>query len=78
MAKIADLKKAYDGEWLAVVVTKREDHQSVEGDLVFHSKDQHDVWKHVKGDKRTLYVTYAGPPLPPGWAAAVSMWIPAR
>ena len=70
MAKIAELKETYDGEWLAIVVTKREDHESIEGELVFHSKDRDAVWKNVTGDTRTLFVTYAGPPLPPGRIAA--------
>ena len=70
MAKIAELKKEYEGQWLAIVVTKESETTVEEGDLIFHSKDRHEVWRHIKGDERKIYVTYAGPPLPPRRLAA--------
>lgn len=71
MAKIAQLKEDYAGEWLAIALPQEGDGTTAEeGDLVFHSKNRDEVWKRTKADTRKIYVTYAGPPLPPGWAAA--------
>ncbi len=70
MATVQELKEAYKGEWLAIAVAKRGEAGIEEGELVHHSKDADEVWRRIKGDKRKIYVTYAGPPLPEGYAAA--------
>lgn len=72
--KIEELKKKYKGEWLAIEVTKEEDGRSVEGRLILHEKDRDELWeklslKKLKKDIE-VYVTYAGPPLKKGYAAA--------
>ena len=71
MAKIAELKETYHGEWLAIVLPQEGDSTTAEeGELLFHSTNRDEVWKQTKTDVRKIYVTYAGPALPPGWAAA--------
>jgi len=37
MAKIEKLKKKYEGEWLAIEVTKEENGVSTEGKLILHT-----------------------------------------
>jgi len=71
MAKIEKLKKKYEGEWLAIEVTKEENGVSIEGKLILHTPDREKLWKQVPIYKdRVIYVTYAGPPLDEGYAAA--------
>jgi hypothetical protein len=71
MAKIEKLKQKYKGEWLAIEVTKEENGISIEGKLVLHTPDREELWKKVPIYKdREIYVTYAGPPLDEGYAAA--------
>ncbi len=71
MAKIAELKKKYKGEWLAIEVTKEEHGKAVEGKIIIHTTDREKVWKEVSLRKdKVIYVTYAGPPLEKGYAAA--------
>ena len=61
MTSIKRLKEDYDGEWLAIAVTKKSIEGPSEGDLLFHSTDRSAVWKAIRGDPRNIYVTYAGP-----------------
>ncbi len=70
MAKIQQLKDIYKGEWLAVAVVKQGEAGVEEGELLYHSRESGEVWRKIKGDKRKIFVTYAGPPLPEGYAAA--------
>jgi len=71
MAKIAELKKKYKGEWLAIAVTKEVNGESVEGKLLLHTPEREELWKRVPLSRdRIVYVTYAGPPLEEGYAAA--------
>jgi len=69
MATVQALKEAYSGEWLAIAIPEGVDVHSAEGELVFHSLDEHEVWRAIKGDRRRIYVTYAGSLLPEGYAA---------
>jgi len=71
MAKIEKLKKEYEGEWLAIEVTKEENGVSIEGNLVMHTHDRERLWKEIPLYKNlAIYVTYAGPTLDDGYAAA--------
>lgn len=70
METIQQLKDAHKGEWLAIAVVRESEAGSEEGELVYHSRDRNDVWKRIKGDRRKIYVTYSGPPLDEGYAAA--------
>jgi len=69
--KIKDLKKKYKDEWLAIEVTEEVEGEPVKGKLLLHEKDHDKLWKKVpqKKDKK-IYVTYAGPALEEGYAAA--------
>ena len=71
MARIAEIKKRYSGEWLAIAVTKEAKGEAVEGKLLLHSRNRDEVWSKVKLSKKIeVYVTFAGPPLEEGYAAA--------
>ncbi|MAF54271.1 MAG: hypothetical protein FI707_14620 [SAR202 cluster bacterium] len=70
MSNIEQLKQEHEGEWLAIVVTKKEIEGPTEGDLVHHSTDWKAVRKAIKGDTREIYVTYAGPLVEEGHAVA--------
>ena len=71
MARIEEFKKKYKGEWLAIEVTREEKGRSVEGKLVLHTPDREKLWKEIpQSRERMIYVTYAGPPLEEGYAAA--------
>ncbi len=71
MAKIDELRKRYKGQWLAIDVTKEKGGRAVEGRLVLHTTDREKLWRRVPvSRKRRLYVTYAGPILDQGYAAA--------
>jgi hypothetical protein len=71
MAKIDELRKRYKGQWLAIDVTKEKGGRAIEGRLVLHTTDREKLWRSVPvSRKRKLYVTYAGPILDRGYAAA--------
>lgn len=70
MTSIRELKEAYKGEWLAIAISKDSLSGPLEGKLIYHSKNEDEVWERVKGDRRRVYVTYAGPLLEEGYAAA--------
>ncbi|MBI3460646.1 hypothetical protein HY009_06940 [Candidatus Acetothermia bacterium] len=69
MAKIEELLKKYPGEWLAIEVTDEVEGVPVAGELICHSSHRAEVWRKTQAKKR-VYVTYAGPPLKEGYAAA--------
>jgi hypothetical protein len=71
MAKIENLKKKYKGQWLAIEVTKEKNGCVIEGKLILHTRNREKLWKKVPVRKdKLIYVTYAGPPLAKGYAAA--------
>jgi hypothetical protein len=70
MSNIEQLKENHDGEWLAIAVTKKNIEGPLEGDLLFRSADRGAVWRAIRGDRRNIYVTFAGPMLEEGYAAA--------
>ena len=70
MATIQELKEWYKGEWLAIELVGDSQAEPQDGELVYHSSDHDDVWRSIKGDKRRIYVTFAGPALAEGHAAA--------
>jgi hypothetical protein len=56
---------------LAIEVMKEEHGKATEGRLILHTTDRDKLWKSVPvSRKRKLFVTYAGPILDPGYAAA--------
>jgi len=70
MERIEDLKRAHVGEWLAIDIGSQNGDTPLEGNLVYHSPSRDDVWQHIRRDQRRLYVTFAGPLLEEGYAAA--------
>jgi len=71
MAKIKELEKKYKGEWLAIEVVKEKGGEPIEGKLILHSKDREKIWEKIRLSKeKEIYVTFAGPPLEKGYAAA--------
>jgi hypothetical protein len=71
MERIEDLKERYHGEWLAIKVTRREDSQPVEGELVYHSRDRQELLQKLElGRHESVYITYAGPLIEEGYAVA--------
>jgi hypothetical protein len=68
---IKKLKEKHKGEWLAIEVTKlNELNEPVEGKLLLHDGDHDRVWDKLPIDNKDVYITYAGPPLEKGHAAA--------
>ena len=71
MEIIEQMKKRYQGEWLAIEITKYEEFEPVEGNLLHHSKERAGLWRKVKLDReRPVYITYAGPFVEEGYAVA--------
>lgn len=69
MADIQEIIKKYPGEWVAIEVTKELDGEPMAGELVYHSTKRDEVWQKTRARKR-LYITFSGPPLKEGYAAA--------
>lgn len=69
MPTIEELKEQHQNEWLAIDVTQSRDGEPLEGELVYHSAHRDEVWEKTK-DQEKLYITFAGPPLKEGYAAA--------
>jgi len=71
---ISKLKHQYPGEWLAIRVTDYEDFRPAEGELVFHDAEWSKVLSSVALPKtERIYITYAGPLIPEGYAVAFSV-----
>ena len=70
MSNIKQLKEEHKGEWLAIAVTDRTTEGPTEGELLSHATDRAYVWKTIRDDPRHIYVTFAGPMLKEGYAAA--------
>ncbi len=69
MPTIEELVRKHKGEWLAIEVTEELQGIPIAGELVYHSPRRKEVWQKTKDYKRLL-ITYAGPPLKEGYAAA--------
>jgi len=70
MPKIEELKETYKGQWLAIIVLREDPAGPQEGELLHHCETREEVWRRIRGDSRKIYVTYAGPLLEEGYAAA--------
>ena len=70
MDRIEEIRESYAGEWLAIAILEESKGKPAEVELVCHSGDKDEVWKEIRGDSRRIYVTYAGPMLREGYAAA--------
>ncbi len=71
MPSISELKEKYKGEWIAIEVTKYEEHEPVEGNLLRHDKERERLWQKIQlSPGKRIYVTYAGPLIEEGYAVA--------
>jgi len=69
--RITELVRKHPGEWLAVRVTKEENFEPVEGELLFHTPQREELYKNLtlkKGERVAVF--FAGPPLKEGYYAA--------
>jgi hypothetical protein len=70
MPKIEQLKKKYPGEWLAIEIEEEDSSGPISGNLISHNLDHDKIWEEIARDEGRIYVTYAGPPIEKGYAAA--------
>ena len=69
ITQISQLKERYAGEWLCIRVTKEENWEPVEGELIAHSRYADDVHRVIQQtpDLKEFYLVYAGPEIPPDY-----------
>ncbi|MCK4325910.1 hypothetical protein KAW55_04070 [bacterium] len=67
--KLEEVKKQYDGEWIAFLIRKGKEDQEIEGDLILHDPDRRALHQKLR-DKyvKDAYVTFAGPLVKPGYS----------
>lgn len=66
--KLEEAKALYKGEWIAFRTAEENDNP--EGEVFLHNKDRHLFDKELLQQHITdIYITFAGPPLPEGYAA---------
>ena len=66
--KLEKAKALYQGEWIAFRAFEGNDNQ--EGEIVLHNKDRRSFDKELGEQGLTdVYITFAGPPVPEGYAA---------
>lgn len=66
--KLAEAKRLYEREWIAFRAS--EEIEDPEGEVVLHSTDRRTFDKKLLELGLTdLYITFAGPPVPEGYAA---------
>lgn len=65
--KLADARELYDGEWIAFRTT--DDGEDPDGEIVLHRRGRREFDKALLQRGLTdVYITYAGPPVPEGYA----------
>jgi len=65
--KLEEAKREYRGEWIAFRALKEVDNS--EGEVVLHNKDRRAFDKELLRLGLTgVYITFAGPPVPEGYA----------
>ena len=66
--KLEEAKKVFQGEWIAF--RSLEEGDNPEGEVVLHHKDRRTFDKELlQGGLTEVYITFAGPPVPEGYAA---------
>lgn len=70
MATVQELKKAHQNEWVVIQILKENAAGPQEGTLLYHSTNREEAWRYVKNQRQKVYVSYAGPMLEEGYAAA--------
>lgn len=65
--RLQDAKTKYQGEWIAFRAL--EEAENPEGDILLHHKDRRTFDREILRLKLTeVYITFAGPPVPEGYA----------
>jgi len=65
--KLDEAKTLYQGEWIAF--RSYEDGDNPEGETIIHNKDRRAFDKDLLEQGLTdIYITFAGPPVPEGYA----------
>jgi len=66
--RLEEAKKIYKGEWIAFKAI--EETENLEGEVILHNKDRQFFDKELLRMGLTdVYITFAGPPVPEGYAA---------
>lgn len=67
ITKLEEAKILYQGEWIAFRTFEESDNP--EGEVVLHNKDRRTFDKELLQKELTdVYITFAGPPVPEGYA----------
>jgi hypothetical protein len=65
--KLEEAKAQYSGEWIAFHAV--EEGNNPEGEVLLHNQDRREFDKKLLAQKLTdVYITFAGPPVPEGYA----------
>ncbi len=66
---LQDAKQQYAGQWLAFLVTEETPTGELFGQVIVHNPDRRELHRELREKKvRQVYVTFAGPPVKPGYA----------
>ena len=66
---LENAKQRYAGQWLAFLVTEETPAGELLGQIIAHNRDRRDLHRELREKKiERAYVTYAGPPVKPGYA----------
>jgi len=66
--RLEEVKKTYKGEWIAFRTA--EETEDPEGEVILHNKDRRLFDKELlRMGLIDVYITFAGPPVPEGYAA---------
>jgi len=65
---LENAKQQYAGQWLAFLVTEETPAGELLGQIIAHNRDRRDLHRELRERKiKRAYVTYAGPPVKPGY-----------
>ena len=65
---LENAKQQYAGQWLAFLVTEETPAGELLGQIIAHNRDRRDLHRELRERKiERAYVTYAGPPVKPGY-----------
>ena len=63
------VKELYTGEWLAFLVLEESATGELIGEVIAHNRDRRELHRELRERKvERAYVTFAGPPVKPGYA----------
>jgi hypothetical protein len=66
---LQDAKQRYAGEWLAFLVAEETPSGELLGQVILHNSDRRELHRELREKKvKEVYVTFAGPPVKPGYA----------